>query len=455
MDARVAREKMRHSLSRLRLYLAHSAADQHNQHAPDNKTSFVRNELRQILKQMNTRSHANKTSLSSPGSLIRDAVVSSANVETADTAAVQLSTPQPSPAASRRVLGPSRVVRAHSASVKMSAIALLDREVHQRALSRIRHKRMSIIEATSSDKLQHLFAVGLAQTSPSPHEDTHDAADAVAAAAATRSSRSRPALERSRSGSFDAPVARRASLPGLYIGGRIGERAGRRGLHNRAGKREHKAGEKQLQLLTPDHSLSAWKQDDVEQAAHEQKQQQHPEEKKRKSKQVRSVKASAPSQRQTLHFRRPRTPERWRAHKRILSSSSVLTRSTDSDVSISEAGTDASERSSSSNDGRDEDSELHRLDNKDSPRYKMTCDCRILREVLQHQGLQRTSHAIEWDVYWTMAPVATRVYRRLRPEQRISRFPRIEELTRKDSLFVNVARMQRVHGKRHFDISKL
>ncbi|XXQ39114.1 Tubulin--tyrosine ligase-like protein 5 [Plasmodiophora brassicae] len=79
--------------------------------------------------------------------------------------------------------------------------------------------------------------------------------------------------------------------------------------------------------------------------------------------------------------------------------------------------------------------------------YRMNGDNRILRALLHQAGFTRTYRGHQWDLHWTgRAVVRNEVYRHLRAGQKISRFPNVEQLTRKDSLFMNIARMQRLHA---------
>lgn len=89
----------------------------------------------------------------------------------------------------------------------------------------------------------------------------------------------------------------------------------------------------------------------------------------------------------------------------------------------------------------------HRLAERRSRLFPCAGDNRILRALLHQAGFTRTYRGHQWDLHWTgRAVVRNEVYRHLRAGQKISRFPNVEQLTRKDSLFMNIARMQRLHA---------
>ena len=57
-----------------------------------------------------------------------------------------------------------------------------------------------------------------------------------------------------------------------------------------------------------------------------------------------------------------------------------------------------------------------------------------------------------WNIMWLNSPNNAYLYKNLQPYQRISHFPRITDITRKDKLCVSIRRSQERWGKSAFNI---
>ncbi|PAV77631.1 hypothetical protein WR25_25482 [Diploscapter pachys] len=93
-------------------------------------------------------------------------------------------------------------------------------------------------------------------------------------------------------------------------------------------------------------------------------------------------------------------------------------------------------------------------------KFKMTfklskCDIKLVRTLMNCHGFtQCSTKRLDVNFIWTAGPYKLQCMRMLKPWQRLNQFPRSLELTRKDKMCDNIARMQRVFPKNYNFIPK-
>jgi hypothetical protein len=79
-------------------------------------------------------------------------------------------------------------------------------------------------------------------------------------------------------------------------------------------------------------------------------------------------------------------------------------------------------------------------------------DTWLVSALLSSHGLTEVSATNnDFNLLWTGSHPRPHTFSSLRSYQRVNHFPRSYELTRKDRLYKNVARLQHCHGSKHFD----
>ncbi len=79
-------------------------------------------------------------------------------------------------------------------------------------------------------------------------------------------------------------------------------------------------------------------------------------------------------------------------------------------------------------------------------------DCGIVRAVLAFNGFAEVHpHSPHFNVQWTGCGLRPDSFLQLAEYQKVNHFPRSSEITRKDRLYVNVERMQQLHGRAPFN----
>lgn len=79
-------------------------------------------------------------------------------------------------------------------------------------------------------------------------------------------------------------------------------------------------------------------------------------------------------------------------------------------------------------------------------------DTWLVSSLLSSHGLTEVSATNnDFNLLWTGSHPRPHTFSSLRSYQRVNHFPRSYELTRKDRLYKNVARLQHCHGSKHFD----
>ncbi|KAI8848733.1 tubulin-tyrosine ligase family-domain-containing protein [Chytridium lagenaria] len=79
-------------------------------------------------------------------------------------------------------------------------------------------------------------------------------------------------------------------------------------------------------------------------------------------------------------------------------------------------------------------------------------ECQIVRATLVANGFKEAGPTQDdYNVMWANNKVDVHEIRSLNRYQKVNRFPRTNEITRKDKLYLNISRMKQTYGERHFD----
>lgn len=78
------------------------------------------------------------------------------------------------------------------------------------------------------------------------------------------------------------------------------------------------------------------------------------------------------------------------------------------------------------------------------------CEAALIRHTLEANGLKETDGREQWSLFWGAGMLRSSLYLTLGKGQKVNHFPRSVEMTRKDSLFKNLAKMQALHTNRHY-----
>ena len=79
-------------------------------------------------------------------------------------------------------------------------------------------------------------------------------------------------------------------------------------------------------------------------------------------------------------------------------------------------------------------------------------DIKLIRYTLEDNGFKElTSNSPSWTILWHGGPLKNQIYQSLTKYQKVNHFPRSHEITRKDLMYKNLAKMQILHGARAFD----
>lgn len=80
--------------------------------------------------------------------------------------------------------------------------------------------------------------------------------------------------------------------------------------------------------------------------------------------------------------------------------------------------------------------------------FKMAGEVPLIRSTFEDNGLRE--HKNDWLVLWGNGYMRTNVYTGINRWQKINHFPRSYEISKKDNLYKNIAKMQSLHGFHHF-----
>ncbi|KAJ3107542.1 Tubulin polyglutamylase ttll5 [Phlyctochytrium planicorne] len=79
-------------------------------------------------------------------------------------------------------------------------------------------------------------------------------------------------------------------------------------------------------------------------------------------------------------------------------------------------------------------------------------DCQIVRATLVAHGFREAGPTQDdFNIMWANNKIEVHEVRSLNRYQKMNRFPRTNEITRKDKLYLNISRMRQTYGERHFD----
>ena len=78
------------------------------------------------------------------------------------------------------------------------------------------------------------------------------------------------------------------------------------------------------------------------------------------------------------------------------------------------------------------------------------CEVPLVRKTLEGNGFKEAEGKEQWSVLWGVGLLRSSLYLTLSRIQKINHFPRSMEMTRKDCLFKNLAKMQALHTSRHY-----
>ena len=83
-------------------------------------------------------------------------------------------------------------------------------------------------------------------------------------------------------------------------------------------------------------------------------------------------------------------------------------------------------------------------------RYTLEVDLLMnyIFNLFQDNGFREaTNNSHEWTIMWSTSSLKSQVYQSLTRYQKVNHFPRTTEITRKDCMYKNLARMKSVYGK--------
>jgi tubulin polyglutamylase TTLL5 len=80
--------------------------------------------------------------------------------------------------------------------------------------------------------------------------------------------------------------------------------------------------------------------------------------------------------------------------------------------------------------------------------FKLLGEISLIRNTLEHNGLKENKN--DWILLWGNGYMKSNVYTGITRYQKINHFPRSYEISKKDNLYKNIAKMQSLHGHSHF-----
>lgn len=82
----------------------------------------------------------------------------------------------------------------------------------------------------------------------------------------------------------------------------------------------------------------------------------------------------------------------------------------------------------------------------------LNSDVKLIRFTLEDNGFKESlNNSNNWCIMWHGGPIKNAIYQSLTKYQKVNHFPRSHEITRKDLMYKNLAKMQVLHGARNFD----
>ena len=84
-------------------------------------------------------------------------------------------------------------------------------------------------------------------------------------------------------------------------------------------------------------------------------------------------------------------------------------------------------------------------------KFYSNSDVKLIRYLLEDNGFIEANSSQAWTMQWSCCTLKSDVFQFLGPYQKVNHFPKSIELTRKDCMYRNLARMEAIHGNRHYD----
>lgn len=79
--------------------------------------------------------------------------------------------------------------------------------------------------------------------------------------------------------------------------------------------------------------------------------------------------------------------------------------------------------------------------------FKVSSPIKAVVATLKDNGFNLTNSNKNWIVFWNVSNIKSEVYRNLQSHQKVNKFPKSNEITRKDKLNRNISQMALKHGK--------
>lgn len=81
-----------------------------------------------------------------------------------------------------------------------------------------------------------------------------------------------------------------------------------------------------------------------------------------------------------------------------------------------------------------------------------TSDVKVIRYTLEDNGFRENNNLRnqDWLIMWSNSGFKSDMYQSMGKHQKVNHFPRSSEITRKDSMYSRMARMQAMYGDKHF-----
>lgn len=80
----------------------------------------------------------------------------------------------------------------------------------------------------------------------------------------------------------------------------------------------------------------------------------------------------------------------------------------------------------------------------------LNCEAKLVRWTLLDNGLSEVRSGDQWTIMWASGSLRSSVFQTLGKFQKVNHFPRSIEISRKDCLYKNLARMQALHSSKNY-----
>lgn len=86
--------------------------------------------------------------------------------------------------------------------------------------------------------------------------------------------------------------------------------------------------------------------------------------------------------------------------------------------------------------------------------FKTTSSVKVIISTLKDNGFNQTGSSKNWMILWNLGSIKPEVYRNLLSHQKVNKFPKSNEITRKDKMNRNISQMALKHGKAYDFVPK-